>query len=123
MCKHKKLVEKFPGQELINKKRGRKALMPEDLIKKPIDMMISNLRLKGAPVTAAIINSVAKGIIKANDRPILVENGGYLCLNHQWGRNLLYRLVKDGKKMGRRKATTAKIPVVPGILTEETLTF
>ena len=45
--------------------------------------IIKGLRLKGAPVSAAIINSVAKGIINANDRSLLVENGGYLSLNHQ----------------------------------------
>ena len=91
-------------------------------MKKTIDI-IEPLRLKGAPVTAGIINSIAKGVIRANDRSILVENGGYLSLNHQWGRNVLYRLDKDGKKMSRRKATTAKLPVPPGILKETKLKF
>ena len=46
-----------------------------------------------------------------------------MSLNHQWGRNVLYRLEKDGKKMSRRMGTTAKIPVAPGLLKEEKLTF
>ena len=79
---------------------------------------VEGLRLKGAPVTAAVINSVAKGFIEANDSSILMENGGYFSLNEQWGRNVLYRMEKENKKMCRRKATTEKAPIAPGILRE-----
>ena len=118
---HKKMVEKG-DTDLSNKKRGRKALLPDEFMNKTIDV-IKGLRLRGALVSAAIINSVATGVIMANDRTILVENGGYLSLNHQWGRNVLYRLDKEGKKMCQRKGTTAKIPIAPGILKEEKLKF
>ena len=79
--------------------------------------------LKGAPVTTQVNNSVARRIVEANDRSILIENGGYLTLNQQWGRNVLYRMEKEGKKMCRRKATTEKIPVAPGLLKEAKLNF
>ena len=70
----------------------------------------------GALVTTKVINSVAKGFIIANDWSLLIENGVYISLSHQWGRNVLYRTEQEGKKMCRWKATTEKIPVVPGLL-------
>ena len=69
------------------------------------------------------MNSIAKGIIEANYRSILIENGGYLLLNEQWGRNVLYRMENENKKMCRRKATTEKTPISPGLLREAKLHF
>ena len=45
-------------------------------MKKTIET-IQALRLEDAPVTVAVINAIAKGIVMANDRTILVEHGGY----------------------------------------------
>ena len=42
-------------------------------MKKTIDT-ISALRLRGAPVISFLINAVAKGIVQANNRTLLVEN-------------------------------------------------
>ena len=81
------------------------------------------LRLKGAPVTATVKNAVAKGIVMANDHTILVEHGGYLSLIYDWAKAVLNRMEKEGKKMTRRMATTAKIPVAPGIVKEAKLGF
>ena len=52
-----------------------------------------------------------------------LENGGYLSISHQWGRNVLYRMEKEGKKMCRHKATTEKMPIAPGLLKEAKLNF
>ena len=52
-----------PGE----KRSGRPALLPDDLMKKTIKL-IEALRLKGAPVTSRVVNSVVRGIITANDR-------------------------------------------------------
>ena len=60
--------------------------------------LIKALRMRGAPITSQVITSVARGIIEANDRSILIENGGYLTLNNQWCRNFLYRLEKYGRR-------------------------
>ena len=79
--------------------------------------------VKRVPVSTQIVNSVAKGIIQANDRSILIENGGYLSLNQQWGRNVLYRMEKEGKKMCKRRGTTEKVPVAPGLLKEMKLNY
>ena len=52
--------------ELKTKKRGRPSLLPDELMKKVFSMM-KTLHSKGAPVTAEIINSVAKGFIIPSD--------------------------------------------------------
>ena len=101
-----------PVNEITFRKRGRPALLPDNLMKKTIETIQAQL-LKGALVTAAVINAIAKGIVTANDRTILVEHGGYLSLSHDWGRNVLYRMEREGKKMAVRIATTEKIPVAP----------
>ena len=90
-------------------------MLPDELMAKVISM-VEVLRLKGAPVTAEVINSVPKGFIIANDLSLLIESGGYISLSYQWGRNVLYRMEQEGKKMCRRKATTEKILVTPGLL-------
>ena len=83
---------------------------------------VEALRLKGALVTAEVINSVAKGFIIANNWSLLIENGGYISLSHQWDQNV-YRMEHKGKKMCRWKATAEKIPVAPGLLKEAKLHF
>lgn len=65
-----------PVNEITFRKRGRPALLPDDLMKKTMET-IQALRLEHAPVTVAVINAIAKGIVMANDRTILVEHGGY----------------------------------------------
>ena len=82
-----------------------------------------NLRLKGAPVSSSVVNAVARGIVMANDRSLLLENGGHISLSDDWSRKILYRMEQDGKKMVRRMATTAKIPVAPGLLSEVKLDY
>ena len=67
-------------------------MLPHELMTKVI-YMVEALPVKGAPVTAEVINSVAKGLIIANDRSLLIENGVYIwSLSHEWGRNILYRI-------------------------------
>ena len=111
-----------PVDEITFRKRGRPALLPDDLMKKTMET-IQALRLKGAPVTAAVINAIAKGISMANDRTMLAEDGGYLSLSHDWERDVLYRMEREGKKMAVRIATNEKIPVAPGLLKEAKLSF
>ena len=68
-------------------------MLPEILMKKTIDT-ISVLRLRGASVTSSVINAVAKGIVQANDRTLLVKNGGHLSLPNDWARKDLYRMAR-----------------------------
>ena len=58
---HAKQTTDGPVSEISFRKRGRPALLPEDLMKKTIET-IQALRLKGAPVTAAVINAITKGM-------------------------------------------------------------
>ena len=110
------------SEGILMKSRGRPTLLPETLMKKAIDT-ISALRLRGAPVTSSVINAVAKGIVQANDRTLLVENGGHLSLLNDWARKVLYRMDTLGRKMTRRIAITARIPVAPALLAETKLDF
>ena len=107
---------------IAKKTRGRRTLLQEELMAKTIDV-VSSLLLRGAPVSSAVITAVAKGIITANDRSLLVENGGTLSLNMDWARQILYRMETRGEKLVRRMGTTAKIPVAPGILKEVKLDY
>ena len=52
--------------EVKTKNQGRPSLLPDGLMTKVISM-VEALRLKGALVTAEVINSVAKGFIIANN--------------------------------------------------------
>lgn len=67
--------------------------------------------------------SIARGMIMASDRSLLVENGGSIELNKNWARQVLYRMETNGEKLVRRMATTSKIPVSPGLLTETKLDY
>ena len=61
------------GSEVLfleKKKVERPTLLPEDLMKKTIDT-VNALQLMGAPVSAAVVNAVAKGIVMGNDHTIL----------------------------------------------------
>ena len=104
------------------KKRGRPKLLPEEIMNKTIKT-IKVLRLKGAPISYNVINAIAKGIVVANDRTMLVEHGGYLQFTDNWARNVLNEVQRLETKMVKRMATTSKIPVAPGLLKEEQLTF
>ena len=74
-------------QKLTREKRGRPRLLPEDLTTKTIET-VQSLRLKGAPISLSIINTIAKGIVIANGRMLLVENGGHLSFSDSWARNI-----------------------------------
>ena len=108
--------------KIVKKKIGRPMLLLENLIKKVIET-VANLRLRGAPVSAAVIRAVARGVIIANDRLLLLENGGYIDLSADWSRQVLYRFEKLGLKMTSPFATTAKIPIAPALLSETKLNF
>ena len=110
------------SEGILMKSRGRPSLLPETLMKETIGI-VSALRLRGAPVTSSVINAVAKGIVQANDRTLLVENGGHLSLLNDWTRRVLYRMDTLEHKMTRRIATTARIPVAPALLAETKLDF
>ena len=108
--------------KLATKKRGRPKLLPEKVMEKTVTL-IKALRLKGAPANVNVINAVAKGIVIANDRTLLIEHGGYLSFSKQWGRNILNEAAGTERRMLRRMATTSKVPIAPGLIREDKYTF
>ena len=106
-----------PVNKLPRKSRGAKTLLPKDIDEKVVNM-IQSMRAARCVVNYNIAISIAKGIVSANDRLLLKENGGNLELNYTWCQLIFRRLGYT-----KRKATTAKQPISPGILREIGFTF
>ena len=90
--------------ELPRKQRGAKTLLPENIDEKVI-AMIKSMRAAGCIVNYNIAISIAKGIVLANDRSLLKENGGILEFHRTWCQSIFRRL-----GFSKRRATTAKQP-------------
>ena len=120
------LKEKEPTNKevtiLKSRKRGRHKLLPEDIMGKT-SQTVKALRLKSAPVSSAVINAIAKGVVMAEDRCLLTESGSHLAFSDQWARNILNEIMRTEKNMVRRIITTSKVPFALGLLKEEMFTF
>ena len=99
------------------KKLGRPTLLPEEIDQK-VMIMIKKMRESGAVINYSIITAVATGIVIANDRTLLKENGGRITLGIKWCESILKRL-----GYVKRKATTAKPLIAPDLIKEIGLTF
>ena len=82
---------------LKSRKRGRPKLLPEDIMAKTIQT-VKALRLKGAPVSSAVINAIAKGVVMAEDRCLLTECGGHLTFSDQWAKNILNEIMRTERE-------------------------
>ena len=80
-------------------------------------------RKRERPVSSAVINEIAKGVVMAEDRCLLTEYGGHLAFSDQQARNILNEIIRTEKKMVRKIATSSKVPVAPGLFKEEKFTF
>ena len=71
------------------------------------------MRQAGCAVNYNIAMAIGKWIVLANDRTLVKENGGSLNLDISWCQSIF-------RKIGftKRRATTAKQPVSPGLLKE-----
>ena len=94
--------------EIVRKKADRPTFLPENLMKKVIKTVI-NLRLREAPVSAAAIRGVARGVIIANHRSLF--------------RQVLHPFEELGRKMTSRMTTAAKIPIAATSLSETKTDF
>ena len=104
----KKAYEKLKSSQqdvtkIDSRERGRPKLLPEDLMKKTIQT-VQSLRLKGAPISSSIISANGKGIVIANVRMLLVENGGHLSFSDSWARNIRNEMVKRWKDAWQQHA-------------------
>ena len=99
-------VKKQKGEvtKLAVKKRGRKVLLGEEL-DGMVQKYVQAIRNAGTPIGTSVVMAAAQGIVKANDRTLLFENGGYISITRNWALSLLGR-------MGyvKRKATTSSTP-------------
>ena len=78
------------AKDIVKKKTGRPTLLPSELMQEVVDL-VSALRLKRALVSSSVVCSVARGVILANERPLLLKNGGHIDLNIDWSRQVPYR--------------------------------
>ena len=80
---------------------------------------IKSLRLKGAPISHNVINTIAKRIAVINDKTMLVVHGGHLTFKVNWAQKNLNEITRSKRKMVRREAMTSKIPIASRFLKEE----
>ena len=99
------------------KKRGKPTLLPAEIDRKVMEMA-SSMRLAGAVVNYNVLIAVAKGIIIANDRTLLAENGSGIKLGWKWCESIFKRM-----NWTKRKGTTSKPAIAPGLIKEFGLTI
>ena len=104
--------------KITKKKTGRPTLLPENLMKKVIET-VANLRLRGAPVSAAVIRAVASAVASHCYWKMVVTSTSVL-IGHAKFCIFLINLVK---KCMARKATTAKILLAPALPNKTKLNF
>lgn len=110
-------VDNRPKNQIHAKKRGRRTLLPAEIDAKVMEVA-RNLRLNGAVVNYNVLISIAKGIVSANDRTLLKENGGDIILSYKWCESIFKRM-----NWSNRKGTTAKASIAPGLIREVGFAF
>ena len=92
-------------------------MLPSEIDKKVIDM-IKIMRESGAVVNYNILIAVAVGVITANDRTLLKENGGTIELGRKECESIFKQL-----NFVKRKSTPSKAISATGLLPEIGLTY
>ena len=79
---------------LKSRKHGEAKLLSEDIMAKTIQT-VKAFRLKDDPVSSAVNNARAKGVVvvMAEDQCLLTEHGGDLALSDKWAKNKLNELL------------------------------
>jgi predicted metallopeptidase len=54
------------------------------LLTEKVQTLINELRNKGGNVNSRIVRALGKGVVKAKDRTLLVENGGSIEITRDW---------------------------------------
>ena len=115
---YKEKQSENPNKEILTvpqKKRSRHTLLPNEIGKK---VMASSMRLSGAVVNYNILIVIAKGKVVTNDRTSLKEYGVTITFGWKWCESIFRRM-----KWTKRKCTTKKAIVPPGLIREIGLTF
>ena len=104
--------------EIVPKrKRGRLTLLTKETDHK-VMVMVKKMQESGAVIDYSIIIAVLAGLIMTNDKTLLKDNGGTIKLRKKWCKLISKRLCYV-----KRKVTTAKPVIAPGIILEIGLTF
>ena len=69
---------------------------------------LTKILFKGAPISYNVTNAIAKGIVVANDRTMMVEHGGHLQFTDNWAGNVLNEVQRSEKKMVKRRLQPRK---------------
>lgn len=104
-------------ESIPRKKRGGFKLLPEEIDEKVIKL-VKEMQSSGAAMSYNILIGIAKGVVGANDRTLLKENGGKIEFSMTWAQSIFKRI-----GFVKRKATTAKVPIAPGFVKEIGMTF
>ena len=108
---------KMKNSELLRKDCGTKTLRPSRLDDKVLQM-IKNMRQARCVVNCNIAIAICKGIVLANDRILLKENGGKFNLDFSWYQSIFWRIGSS-----KWQVTTAKQPISPSFLKEIGFSF
>ena len=82
-CNRKSKLDFDEVTELVPAKRGRPFMLGVDLDNK-VQTYIKVIRKHGPVINTSIAKSLAKGIISATDRSLLVENSGTKNISKPW---------------------------------------
>lgn len=66
-------------------------MLGESLDNKVQDL-VTEIRDAGGIINSRIIRAIAKGVVLAEDRTLLAENGGCIEITRQWALSLLKRM-------------------------------
>ena len=92
--------------DLIPKKpHGRPILLPSELDSR-VQVYVRSLRQAGGIINTQVVVAAGKDIVEANDRSLLMENGGSLDLSQPWAKSLLIRM----NFVKRKASTSQKVP-------------
>ena len=97
---------------LSQKKRSQLKFLPEEIDEKVINI-IKSMRELGTLINYNIVITITKGIVTANDRTLLKENGGTIELRNKWFKSITKRI-----GFVKHKATTAKPISTPSLISK-----
>ena len=95
-----------PVVELVDKKRGRPAMLPEEITREVMEY-IRAVRDGGGVVNTAVVIAAALGMVKRRQPSLLECNGGYVSLKKSWAKYLLGKM----NYVKRRATTKHKVTV------------
>ena len=105
--------------EIKSKRMGRPSLLPDGAIDDSI-AILEALRLKGAIIKGTVIRGIVRGVLRCS----YPEKSLTYTVDYETSRQMIYQMeTRKQIKLVRRKGTTAKLPIPPGVFSEVKLSF